>query len=38
MEDQTVETEDSMETIDLDKNYRDNNFQGNTRGYGRQDK
>ena len=28
---QTVETEDSMEMIDLDKNYRDNNFKGNTR-------
>ena len=32
---QTVETEDNMEIIDLDRTI-DNNFQGNTRGYGRQ--
>ena len=33
--DQTVEIEDNMGTIDLDKT-RDNNFQRNTRGYRRQ--
>ena len=34
---QTVETEDRMEIIDLDKTIANNNFQGNTRGNGRQD-
>ena len=36
VEGQTVDTGDSMEIMDLDKTLRDNNFQENTRGYGRQ--